>query len=229
MGALLLGGPGVVADVFDEFFNFPMFGVDVGALEDAWEEGGLPVRGTAGGVTSGAEGYKTREVLIFRAETVGDPRTEAWAWHAGFAAIHKHQRRLMSGDVGSHGADHEEVIGALGDLGEEIADFETALTVFLEGERRAEGSSCFAFGFEVFDRERLTVQAGEFGFGVEGVHVGRTAICEEVNEALGFSRKLRWARVQGGSVGERGVSGAGESGEAEHAEPHSAGLKEMAS
>jgi hypothetical protein len=70
----LLGHRGVVVfDVFDEFLDAGVFGVDVGALENAGEEAALPVLGFLDRIAAGAHGDEAGKVLVFRAEAVSDP------------------------------------------------------------------------------------------------------------------------------------------------------------
>src|SRR5215472_3004106 len=81
----------VVANVADELVELGVLRVDVGALVDAGQETGLPVLRLLYGIAAGAHGDEAGEVLIFRAEAVGDPGAEAGADEAGFAAVHQEE------------------------------------------------------------------------------------------------------------------------------------------
>ena len=136
----------------------------------------------------------------------------------------------MGWDIGMHGADDNEVIGAGGDIWKEIADFEAALSVFREakgGAKRGAGSS---FRFEVFHGKGFSMEAGEFWLWIESVHVSRSAIGEEVDEVFGFPRKVGGAGGKGGSFSQSDVSlGICDACEAQHSKPHAAALQEVAS
>lgn len=125
--------------MFDEAVDVGKRGVDVIALINAGEKTALPVLRFLDRVAAGAHGYEAGEILVFGAEAVGDPRAEGGAREAGVAAVHQHERRLMVGNVGVHGADHGDFVDARGDMREEFADLDTGLAVFLNsnGERNA--------------------------------------------------------------------------------------------
>jgi len=88
---LALGGAGEaeVTDVLDEFIDGAFRGVDVVALVDAGEEAALPVLRLLNREAAGAEGHEARQVLVLRAESIGDPRAHRGADLAGFATVHQ--------------------------------------------------------------------------------------------------------------------------------------------
>src|SRR5262249_45977896 len=65
--ALLSLVDGGVADVFDEPLKGGVARVDVSALVDAGQKGGLPVLRLLNGVTAGAHGNEAGKVLVLRA------------------------------------------------------------------------------------------------------------------------------------------------------------------
>ena len=132
----------------------------------------------------------------------------------------------MIGDIGVHGADDAEVVGAGGDVGEDVGDFEAALAVALELVWRPHEGAGLAFGAEVFARHGLAMEAVEFGFGVEGVDLGRAAVGEDVDDVFGFSAEL--GGVGDERVGGSGVSGMEEADGGDGTEPHAAALEEVA-
>lgn len=132
----------------------------------------------------------------------------------------------MIGDIGVHGADDAEVVGAGGDVGEDVGDFEAALAVALELVGRPHEGAGLAFGAEVFARHGLAMEAVEFGFGVESVDLGGAAVGEDVDDVFGFAAEL-------GGVGDERVGGSGVSGVekavgGDGAETHAAALEEVA-
>ena len=237
----LLGGRGVVAaDVFDEFLDAGLLRVDERALVDTGEEAGLPVFAVLDRITAGAHGDEAGEVLIFRAESVGDPGAEAGSALDGVTAVHEHEGWLVIRDVGLHGADDGEVVGAAGDVGENVADLEAALAVRREFEGRGKGRACLAFGAEVGGGQGLAGKTGEGGLGVKGVHMRRAAVEEKVDDAFGFRSEVRRARGEGIGVGCEGGGGRGvcvgeerggfaeETGEREGTHAHAAAEEEIA-
>ena len=112
--ALLRRCDAIVANVLDELLDRRVLGVDVRALEDARQKAGLPVLRFLDRVAVGAHGNKRRQVLVFAAQAVAQPRAEAGPNLPGVAAVHEHQRRLVVGHVGVHRADHRDVVDRLG-------------------------------------------------------------------------------------------------------------------
>lgn len=116
----------------------------------------------------------------------------------------------MIWDVGVHRTDDQEVVRAFGDVGKEVANVEATLAVFRKGERGTEGRAGGALCFEVACGEWFAVESGEFGFGVEGVDVGRAAVGKKMDDAFGPGWELRGAGDHGGGCSEHGLGGLGE-------------------
>lgn len=141
----------------------------------------------------------------------------------------------MIGDIGVHGADHRDVIDALGDVLENLADFDAALAVFAELEWSWESGTGFTFGAEVFGGERFAGVFGERRFGVEGIDLGGASVHEQVDDPFGFDREMGVARGEGRGcsgvgfdellIGERGLD---ERGQAESAHAHAAAAQQFA-
>ena len=132
MVALGGGGEGGVADVFDEGAVGGDGGVaDGGALGPGGEEGGAPVIHAAVG-EGGADGDEAGEVFVFGAEAVEDPGAHAGADLGVAAGVEFEEGAAVGGVAAVHGADDAQFIGALGDVGEEVADGEAALAVLAE-------------------------------------------------------------------------------------------------
>ena len=122
LAALLRQRQRRVADVLDQLVDVGVPGVDVGALVDARQERRLPVLRLLDRVAAGAHGDEAGQVLVLAAQAVGHPRTHARPRQPGLAAVHQQQRRLVVGHVGVHRADDAQVVGALGDVREDVAD-----------------------------------------------------------------------------------------------------------
>ena len=93
--------------------------------------------------------------------------------------------------IGLHRTDHRDVINMLGDVREYLAHLDAALAVFLEFERRLKSRARAALGLQIIHRQRLAVQPCQGRFRIERVHVRRTAVGKDVNDAFRFGRKLR--------------------------------------
>ena len=90
----------------------------------------------------------------------------------------------MIGHVGFHRANDADVINAGGRLFEELADLDAALPVFLELEGRSPRGTGLALGV-VVDGDLLAMPAVERGLRIKGVYMRRSAISEDVDDALG--------------------------------------------
>ncbi len=183
-----------VADVLDEPLHLGVFRVDVGALIDARQERRLPVLRLLDRVAAGAHRDEPRHVLILAAEPVAHPRTKAGPDLTGIAAIQQQQRRLVIRHVGVHRADDADVVDALRGLRENLAHFDPALPVFFEVVRRLVSRAGFPLGLQMLQRDALPVHRRELRFRVKGVHVRRSAVHEQVDDALRFAGKMRRAR-----------------------------------
>ena len=92
-----------------------------------------------------------------------------------------------------HRTDDAEIVGALTDVREQLGDFETALPVPFERERRADKELLFV-------ADGLAMVAGEVGFGVEGIDLGNPAGHVHEDDALGFGGEV-------GCLGGHGIVG----------------------
>src|SRR5439155_2261060 len=81
---LLVRREEIVFDVLDEFLDIGMPRIDVAALVDPREEGGLPVLRFLDWVAAGTHGDEAGQILVFGTQPVGDPRTETWPDEACF-------------------------------------------------------------------------------------------------------------------------------------------------
>jgi len=99
----------------------------------------------------------------------------------------------MRRGVGMHRANHAKVVGMACGVGKEAADFESALAMLGELERRLH---------EMPDRAairadlrialiRLAVILFQSRFRIKGVHLARPAVHEEEHAILGFGREMR--------------------------------------
>src|SRR5205085_12246697 len=95
-------------------------------------------------------------------------------------------------------SDHAKVVGALPDVGENVADFDAALAVLLETEGAGQGAAGLALGLEAEAGGQGLAGVGcQRGLRVEGVDVAGAAIEEKVDHALGAAGEVGEARRQG--------------------------------
>jgi len=95
------------------------------------------------------------------------------------------------GAVGVHGTDHADVVDALADIGEYLAELDAALSEFLELKWGLQQVAGFALGLQVGGGHRLAVVLGEHRLGVEGVHLAWAAVEKQEDYALGFGGEVR--------------------------------------
>ena len=104
-----------------------------------------------------------------------------------------------------HAADDADIVDRFGGLGEELADFDSALAILLEFEGRRQRGPRFAFGGQVGNRQFFAGKLGQAWFGVKRIEMGRAAVHKQVNDAFGLRGKLRRAGRQGmDRIDERG-------------------------
>src|SRR5690348_4232773 len=110
-----------------------------------WQKRGVPKRRTDCRRHVGTKDDKPGKVLIFRSETVRQPRTQTRPASLAEPGIHHEHGWLMVRDIGVHRPNEADIIRALADLREQFADIHSALAVFLEREWRAHQCACLAF------------------------------------------------------------------------------------
>ncbi len=127
-------------------------------------------------------------------------------------AVHQEHSRGVVGNVCEHGPDHANVVDVFSHLGKEFADFNPALPVLFETERRSHEIAGLAFGLDVFPRHRLAVMFRQQRLGIEGVNGRKTAIHEKKDDALDFGGEMsrlygqRLGRVSQRSGAQPGIS-----------------------
>ena len=73
------------------------------------------------------------QVLVLGPQAVADPAPQARPAHQDRAGVHLVDGLGMVDAVGPARADHRQVVGAVGDVGQEVGDLEAALAVAAEG------------------------------------------------------------------------------------------------
>ena len=199
LAALGVGSEQRMADVLDEFVDGVFLRVDVGALERARQKCAPPVFRALDRIAAGAHGDESGQILVLRAEPVGDPGAGRWPYQPRIAAVHQHQRWLVIRHVGAHRSHDEQPVGVPGHGREEVAHLEAALTVPREPEGGGQGGAGAAFGGKM----RGDLAAGillEQRLAVESIEVARAAVGEDVDHG---ARPRREMRRPGGERGGR--------------------------
>src|SRR5262245_24171623 len=78
------------------------------------------------------EHYERRQVQIFGAQPITDPGADARAFECHGAGVNPQGRLEMTVVVASHRIDHADIIDAFGDMREQFAYVDSALTARLE-------------------------------------------------------------------------------------------------
>ena len=82
----------------------------------------------------------------------------------------------MIGDVGHHRADHGDVVDVFGHVRKQFADFDAALAVFLELERRGKRGPGLALGQQVAARQLPARVFRQRRLGIERIDLRRPAV-----------------------------------------------------
>lgn len=178
------------------------------ALVGGGEEAVAPV-GDAAGRESATIGEDDEggEVLVFGAESVGDPGADGGEALEDEAGGHLEDGGSVGVGAGDHRVEEGEVVGEVAQVGQEIGDHFAGLAAGAEGpggfhegaafsEERGDGVG--ALGFEA-------VVLGEIGFVVEGVDGRNSAGEEDHDEVLGLGGEVGVGSAEAG--GGAGVAG----------------------
>ena len=144
-----------------------------------------------------AEDDVAGQVVVDRAEAVGEPGADRRTADLRVPGVHHQHRRLVVRDVGVHRADEADVVGAAADVREQLADVHAALAVLLERERRTHQRAGLPLGRHRSAGQRLAVVLVEHRLGIEAVHLREPAVHEQEDDVL------RLRRVMQPAVGER--------------------------
>ncbi len=185
------------------------FGVGEGrALVFGGEEAAAEERTAAG--AAGAEGDESGEVLILRAEAVGEPGAEAGAGGEDGAGVDEAAGGGVGGVERVHRADDADVVDDGAHLGKKLAEFDAGLAVFGELEGTGEEAAGLALGAEVGGARALAGELFEGGLVVEHVDLRGAAGEEEEDDVLGFAGSTRTGIVAGEGVETDGAEATGE-------------------
>ncbi len=166
----------------------------------AGEEIGAPDLAAGVGEIRG-EDDEGGEVLVDGAQAVAGPGAQGGAGDADGTGVDAEGGLEVIVVIAVHGADEADVVHAVAEVGEEVADLGAALAAGLEV---PEGAEVVAFGIV---GGGFAVIGGEAGLGVEGVHVGDAAAHVEEDDAFGFGGEMGGAGGEGVGGIKAGVGG----------------------
>ena len=200
---------------------------DAGALVDGGEEGvGVVARAAFAG--GGHDGDEAGKVLVFAAQSVGDPAAHGGSDKIGRAGVEEEGGGSVGDAFSVHGVDEAEVIDVLPDVWKEFADVAAGLAVLLEVPERLEELALALFAEGVFANAdevvALAIAFDELGFVIEAVDMAGTAGHEEEDDSFGSAG-------EGGRLGREriGLGGlAQEGGKRKGAETASGGFEKLA-
>ena len=185
-------------------------GAELRPLVGGRHEASPPIRLAVDGAAAMiCEDHVAGQVLVLRAQTVGQPTAHAGMAGQHRAGVHLVQGRTVIVGQGMHRADHREVVRVLGDLREQFRNFEAALPVLLELPRGGHQPAGIAL------RDDHLAHAGhhlagvlfQLGLGVEGVDVARAPVAEDRDDTLRLGREVRHGRAVPARGRQRAIAG----------------------
>ena len=177
---------------------------EAGPLVDGRHEAGAPVARAAGDGRPHdvLEHHVGRHVLILGADAVADPAPQRGAAGEDRAGVHLADAADVVQAVRPARADHRQVVGALGGVGEPVGDPEAPLPVLLPlapgGQQRGVALSHRRDDGLEGRRQGLAGQLVELRLGVERVDVARPPLHEQEDDALGPARSAPGGRRRRG-------------------------------
>lgn len=97
--------------------------------------------------------------------------------------------------IGVHGPDHAEIVRTCADVLKNVADFQSRFAVLLKFVRRTERRTRFPFGRQATG-DFLAMPFIQGWLWIEGIHMGRTTIGENVDHMFRLRRLLRSLDLQ---------------------------------
>ncbi len=165
----------IVVDVRNQLLWIELFLLhavrDVSSLIDRRQKRRVPQRRSHGRRNFRAEHHERGQISVFRSQPVRDPRTDRRPSRLDMADIHHQQRGFMIRNIRVHGADDAHIVHALAQHREDLADFNTALSVFLEREGRLHQVPGFALMLRNLAGQRLAIVLFQHRLGIETVHL----------------------------------------------------------
>ena len=164
-------------------------GAHCSALVDGREPALSPVRNTKNGKTSRIfERHVSREVICFGAERVCDPASKGGSSCKDVTRLHRVDALAVVTNTRLHAAQQGYLIDDLREVGKQLADGDTALTVLLELPGTREKFGARVAGIVVLDiaDKVLAVAFVEFWLRIKEIDLAWTALHEHGDHRLGL-------------------------------------------
>jgi hypothetical protein len=187
-----------IAQIEDRFAR----GAAFDALVHAGQETRTPQRlAGVGRVLSRLEHDEARQILVLRAQSISDPRSDRRTAEPGVAGLHRELRGRVIELIGSHRAHEAQLVDVFGDVWNAIRHPRPALPHLLEWILRSQHLGYAADEREVLSLEErlraiLAVLFRELGLVVEHLEVAGSAGHVNVDHAARARRDLRRQRRQ---------------------------------
>ena len=144
--------------------------------------------------------HERRQVAVFAAEPVAEPRSQAGPADDLMPRVHEDLRRRVIELGRPHRSDDGDVVGDGGEMRHQLRDFRARLAVLRESEWRREElrrplDEGEPFALDQFLRDVLTVVLLQRRLGIEEIELRRRACHEEIDDALRFRRELQAVRL----------------------------------
>ena len=186
--ALCRGGQLPIAQVADH-----SFGIGDGIVEPdplvPRRQKAVAQPGTA--ATPLAQGDEARQILVFAAQTIGNPGPHRGARSGDIARMKQAPRRRVRGVERVHRTDNAKVVRNGGKVRQQLADFEPSPAMLSEDERRRQQSARGSLGAQI---DRIRTLAGipmKCRLRIEQIDLRRPSGHEQHNAVLRFGREMR--------------------------------------
>src|ERR1043166_2263139 len=171
------------------------------SLVNRREESTTPVSGPATGAASRTQHHKTRQILGFASQTVGNPGTHARTTELGRAGVHENLSRSVIKRVRGHRLHDRDVVHDLGQMWQRFRQFRSTLAVTREfelgGEKlRIRPDKSVLLTLHYLGRHWLAVVLCQLWLVIKQIELTRRAGLKEINDMPGPGRKMWRPRRQ---------------------------------
>src|SRR5258708_6435010 len=105
--------------------------------------------------------------------------------------IHLHQRQQVTRLIRVQRSHNAKIINRCGDLGENLADFDSTFSILAELERRGHQAPRSSVGLDLGTGQWLAIVLGQGWLRIERIHLRDPTVEEQENDTLRFRREMR--------------------------------------
>ena len=154
----------LIVQIGDHLIRLDFGVVERYALVLGGQKAGAPERRTTA-ASAGREYDERGQILVFRAEPIGNPRAERRPVREDAARVNKAARGHVRGVERIHGADDADIVDHARHARQQFAEFDSALARLLEFEGRGQQPAGLALGAEIDGIGALALMLEERGLG----------------------------------------------------------------